>query len=185
MLFEGLIALLIARRTYLLVHGVRYSLARLLTSPLLYGVLLALTVAESALALPWFWVPVDVVCVVLGTYISAVHAERTVVFTALPQAGLEYRLTWHVGAIYLGLWIARLALEIAYFPQLLSFSSPPTTIGASSAALLVLAVVEALFSLSSGMLIGRAIGVMRARNARGGAPAEPSSAGAGPAEKTA
>lgn len=158
--FELLIIYLIARRTYRLVRGAPYQEARILTTIALYSLLLAITLLESYLLLPTYLLGVDGAIVVVAALLFVGHAERTVVFERGPQGAWTYRLSWVIGGLYLGLWVARLVLELVFFPQVLEFQT--ITAAPTLSALVALAAVDGLFALSTGLLLGRSLGVIRA-----------------------
>lgn len=160
LVFEVLIIFLVGRRAFRLVNGVTYSEGRIMTSVVLYALLFAVTLLEVYLLLPWFTLVADVGIVAFGALVFVGHAERTVVFEQKRKGVWVYRLPVLVSLIYVVLWIARLGIDLVYFPQVLEFSA--VTSVPSTDAVVALALVDGLFALSTGMLFGRSWGVIRA-----------------------
>ena len=78
-----------------------------------------------------------------------------------------------LGLAYVSLFALRTAITLLYAPQLIAFGAASTG-AVSGTALVAIGVVDALFAGSTGLLFGRAIGVVRAaRAAPEEAPARP------------
>ena len=173
-----LFVLIIARRTYLMVQGTRYSTGRLFTFAAFY-VLLFVAFAFTTLyaALGCFGSDTYPLCAlyvavpVAAAGLARPLVRRTVRFEERGDGQLYYRLPWHVPVLYLVLFVSRIVAEFAVFGLaglLFTFPLPaPPSVGA----LLVLIVVDLLFGFSLGLLLGRGIGVYEAhRDLPTGAP---------------
>jgi hypothetical protein len=185
LVFLVLIVLIIVRRTVLMIQGAQYSAPRLfafagiyilLFAALAFGTLYAAaaTWGASAYALVALYVAIPVA----AATIAAPYVARIVRFEQRGNGVWYYRLSWHVPVLYLVLFIARIVAEIVIFGLneiLVSFPPPtPSTV----TALVVLIVVDLLFGVSLGLLIGRGLGVLRAHRdllARAGVPPPPPS----------
>lgn len=177
-----LFVFIIARRTYLMVQGTRYSSGRLFVFAAFYILLFvafAFTTLYAALGywgsdtylLSVLYVAVPVAAAVL----ARPYVRRTVRFEERGDGQLYYRLPWHVPTLYLALFITRVVAEFAVFGVaglLFTFPLPaPPSVGA----LLVLVVVDLLFGFSLGLLLGRGVGVYEAhRDLPSGERAPPS-----------
>lgn len=60
---------------------------------------------------------------------------------------------------YVGLYLARVAIELVYFPWMLSLSAPPAGSSTSELAVVLLSTTDALLSLGTGLLFGNSIEV--------------------------
>ncbi len=160
---ELAIALVIVRRSYLMSQGVSYSVARLVIAPVLLVFLWVLSELESLLLTPWalpYLIALDVVILVLASLQFARVAERvTRVFEAGPGEW-RYQIGFSITVVFLVAFLVRLGLAVALFPDSLLFGSPPGGFPASEQQAVV-ATIDAIFSLSVGLLIGRAFGIHR------------------------
>jgi len=174
------IVLILARRTYLQIRGTRYSTGRLFGFAGFYALLfggLAFSTLYAAVA-TWgsnadLLVAAYVAVPVAAALLAIPYVQRIVRFEQR-NGEWYYRLSWHVPALYLGLFLARIGAEVAVFglSGLLVTYPPPTP--PSVAALVALIVVDLLFGFSLGLLFGRGIGVYRAHREL------PTDAGSGP-----
>lgn len=157
------IVLLIARRSYQMTLGVSYSIARLALLPIVIGFLWLLNVL-GALALVPGWAPY-LIAVDLAILLGAAAAftpiaeRRTVILRHGSDGSGEYRIGFSITVVFLVAFLLRLVLAIALFPQAFVFGAPVGTLPYAQA--LVLAVIDALFSLSAGLLVGRSLGIHR------------------------
>jgi len=164
----AIIVLFLARRTYSMIQGARYSATRIFVIAGFYVVLFVglayttLYVATStwgpdAAALVAAYVAVPVVAAIL----AAPYIQRIVRFEERSPGNWYYRLPWHVPALALGLFVVRYVIEFVVFGLafLTSFALPTTL---PTDLLLLLVTVDLLFGASLGLLAGRAIGVYRA-----------------------
>ena len=186
LVFLALIVLLLARRTYTLIHGALYSPGRLFgfaAFALLFFALFAGTTLYAALG-TWGWPA----WLILAPYAAAVavvallaepQVHRTARFEQRPDGTTYYRLPWPVPVLYLVLFTARLGIELVLFglSSVATFSVPSSL---PVDVLLVTIGFDLLYAGSVGLLLGRGFGTLRAwRDAQrapsgSGAPSPPS-----------
>jgi hypothetical protein len=162
-LIQLVIVLLVIRRSYAMAQGVPYSLARLAALPALIIVLWGLSELESILLTPWglpYLIALDVVILVGSSFAFAPVAQRATQVTLDSSAVGTYRIGFSITALFIVAFIARLAVAILLFPAALEFGAPPGGYP-PMAQQLVLGLIDALFSLSAGLLVGRSVGVHR------------------------
>lgn len=174
--FLAILVLILVRRTYRMVLGTAYSLARLVVFAGFYVVLFsafgALTIYTAigtwgtlgaALVAPYAGI------VVAAAILAAPYVRRIVRFERRADGRWYYRLPWAVPLLTLVLFVARFAAEIAVLGLAATTSLVlPTSLPAG--VLLVLVGIDLTFGVSVGLLIGRAIGVHRAFGALPTAP---------------
>lgn len=160
---ELVIVLLILRRSYAMARGVPYSAARLAVAPTLILVLWGLSELESLLLTPWAWpylIAADIALLVLAMLAFTRVAERMTEAARGPSGEWTYRIGLSIAALFVGAFLARLVAAVVLFPSSLGFVAlsggfPP------SQQQVALVVIDALFSLSAGLLLGRSWGVVR------------------------
>jgi len=160
---EAIIAVVIIARSVRSYQGRSLSVPVLVTFPVLIGFLWVSAEATTAYSIAWsypWWTVLDGVLVVAGAVITVPLAARVVQVYPGPDGGWMYR--YHLGLIvfYLGSWVVRLALAAYFDPSSLEFTTstgPPLSAGAAE----VMQVVEVLFSISTGLVIGRSVGTYR------------------------
>jgi len=158
-----LIVLIVARRSYFMAQGVPYSGARLAVLPALILVLWTVVELESTLLTPWalpYLIALDVSIVVVTALVFTPVAERMTQVTRDPSGGGSYRIGFALAALFVGAFIVRLAVAVALFPSSLEFGTPPGGYPPVQQQL-VLAVIDAIFSLSAGLVLARSIGIRR------------------------
>jgi len=168
-LVQVVIVAFIARRSYAMTRGVPYSATRLVAPALLVLALWALVEITSTQLTPWsipYLIGVDLaVLVATAVGISGVAARATRVDRA-PTGQWSYRIGFALAAVFVGAFALRLLLAAILFPGSLGFTAPVggyPSVGQQEA----LAVIDALFSLSVGLLVGRSVGIYRrVRSAR-------------------
>jgi len=175
-----LFVVILARRTYLMVQGTRFSVGRLFAFAGFYVLLFvafAFTTLYSALA---FWGAVTYLLLVpyaavpaAAALLAAPYVRRTVQFERRGDGAWYYRLSWHIPVLYLSLFIARTVAEVAVFGIAGILFAFPLPAPPSVAALLILVAVDLLFGFSLGLLLGRGAGVVRAHR---DLPKDPASA---------
>jgi hypothetical protein len=158
LLIAALIGLVLLRRAIAQLRGTPVSTGRLLGYAVFYGLLFALVAGvESLPILPLWSLGADIAAAAVGTWVAVGYVERTV--TIYQEGGRSmYRLGLLVPIAYLALFLGRLLLEIAIGVD--PFASASTFLSPGAAA--VLEAVDALFGFSTGLAIGRNIGVYRA-----------------------
>lgn len=162
-LITVVIALVVLRRSYLMSKGVPYSPGRLALLPALLVILWGLTEAESTLLTPWsfpYLIAADVAILLVTAYFFAGVAERATQVYEAPPGTWNYRIGFGIGIFFFVAFTARLALAAALFPASLNFGAPAGGFPPTGQQV-VLAVVDAIFSVSGGMIVGRSLGVQR------------------------
>lgn len=165
-----LFALVVARRAYAQYLGTTLSAGRLLGYAVVYPLLFVFVVGtESYPVVPLWSIGVDVAAGVVGAVLAFVYVGRRV--TVYQEGGAwMYRLGPVVPVIYIGLFLGRLGLELAI--GLNPYGPSPTALSAGT--VLVLEVVDALYGFSTGLALGRNVGVYRAWQRAAAAPPPPS-----------
>jgi len=160
------LVLILARRTYLMVQGSRFSVGRLVAFAGLYILLFAALAFSTLYSAVGTWgsdaylllVAYAALPVAAG-FLAAPYVRRVVRFELRDDGQWYYRLSWHVPVLYLSLFLARIVAEVAVFGLaglVVTFPPPaPPSVGA----LEVLVAVDLLLGLSLGLLVGRSIGV--------------------------
>jgi len=171
----ALIVYLIVRRTVAQIRGARYSTGRLIVFASFY-VLLFVVLGATTL-----WVAYTVggtagllllapyaAAVAVPAWVTAPYVQRIVKFETRESGERYYRLPPFVPVLYLGLFVVRFAFELVLFgPSLtLPTSFPPGLLD-------TLVGLDLLYGGSTGLLIGRSVGVYRAHAALRPPPAEP------------
>lgn len=169
---QAVLAIWIAARSYRSYQGRLYSPGRVMLFPVLILLLFAETEFETVVTVPWafpLWTAVDVAVVVTAALATLPLAERLVRVSRRPDGEWYYQYGIELIAFYLGLWVVRLGLAAYFDPASIEFAVPTTAL--SSTASIVVVLIQALFSISSGLVIGRAICTYRLHErARGSAP---------------
>jgi hypothetical protein len=179
--FLAIIVFILARRTYAMIQGARYSATRIFVIAGFYLVLFAVLAFTTLYAAVGTWGPDAIALLaaylavpVLAAWLSAPYIRRIVRFEERAPGVWYYRLPWHVPVLTLGLFVVRYLIEILVFgiafvtSYVLPTSLPP-------AVLVLLVAVDLLFGTSLGLMAGRGIGVHRAY---GELPKDPISPGA-------
>lgn len=176
-LLLALIAALVGVRTVRMMRGAPVSGARLVGFGLLYVVLFASVLLVDVALLPWYSYALDAVAIVAAIAVAVPYVGRRVVLERRPDGQWVYRLGALLPVVYLVLFLVRILVDL-----LLVGASPfggPTGSGGSvvlsPTAAGALIAVDALFSFSAGLLLGRNVAVYVAyrRRLRGGPAAPP------------
>jgi hypothetical protein len=174
LVFLALIVLIIGRRVAMMVRGAPVRTERILATAVLFSALFVLVLAESYFQVPWWTYAIDAAVLAVTIVLTIGYVRRHVVFEQRDGAWY-YRLHPVIVVAYLVLFVVRLALDLVVLG--INPFAPPTSGPALAGTTLVLvAVVDALFSLSTGLLIGRSVGVVleyRAKTAAGTLPTPP------------
>jgi hypothetical protein len=169
---QAVIVLVIARRSYAMSQGVPFSRARLVLVPILILTLWGVSELESIFLTPWalpYLIVLDV-AILAGTSLGSTPVAERMTSVGRDAAGnWTYRIGFSLAALFLLAFVARLALAIALFPNSLQFGAPANGYP-PAAQQAVLAVIDAIFSVSAGLLVGRSLGVLRKWNS---APSSP------------
>lgn len=160
---EAILVIWIAVRSYRSYQGRRYSSGRVVVFPILIFLLFLLTESETVLTVPWafpVWTAIDFAVLVAAALATLPMAARLVQVTQRSDGAWYYQYGIELIAFYLGLWVVRLGLAIYYDPASIEFV-PPTGAPLSAAASDVLVLIQGLFAISSGLVIGRGLGTYR------------------------
>lgn len=160
-LLLALIVLLVGRRAVAMARGTPVSVARLVLTTLLFLLLFAFLAVEELFLLPVYAVAADVAVVGIVGVLAVPFVERRVTVYRDPVAGWSFRLGLVVPALYLGLFALRFALDFVVVGED-PFGPPVTSVSLSPVALVTLAIVDALFAASAGLLVARSAGIYRA-----------------------
>jgi hypothetical protein len=162
-LIQLVIVLLIVRRSYAMTRGVPYSGFRLSFVAGLILFLWAVTELESTFLTPWavpYLIALDI-AILIGTSLAFTPvAERMTEAYRAPSGRWSYRIGFSLAALFVGAFVIRLSVAILLFPSSLAFGSPSGGFPPIQQQI-VLGVVDALFSLSAGLLVARSIGIHR------------------------
>lgn len=154
-----LIVLIVGRRVVGMVQGTVLSVPRLFGFAALFVALWVIVVFGSLPTPPWYSLLADLVAVVATVVTSTPLVERRVVLEHRPNGDWIYKLPVVVPALYLGLFVVRVVVEL--------FVVGTTPFGGGATVMLsptqsaILEVVDALFSISVGLLVARSWAVYR------------------------
>ena len=174
-IIQVFIVLIVVRRSYFMTKGVPYSAARLVALPVLILILWTVSELESLLLTPWalpYLVALDAAILVLTTLAFTPIAERMTQVTRDPSGAGTYRIGFSLAALFVGAFLIRITVAVALFPTSLEFGTPPGGFPPAQQQV-VLAVIDAIFSLSAGLVLARFLGIRRKWNL---APTSPGSA---------
>jgi hypothetical protein len=160
---QVLIVLLVIRRSYRMTQGVRYSVARLVLLPILVLFLWGLIELESLLLTPWavpYLIVADLAIVVATTFGFAGVAERMTHVERRDSGEWWYQIGFSLAALFAVLFVVRLAVALVLFPSSLEYGSTPGGFPPLEQQW-VIAVIDAMFSASVGLLLGRSLGIHR------------------------
>ncbi|MGD0588413.1 MAG: hypothetical protein ABSA63_06445 [Thermoplasmata archaeon] len=164
---QVVIVLIIVRRSYYMTRGVPYSGLRLAVLPALILILWVLSELESLLLTPWalpYLIVLDL-AILIGTALGFTPvAERMTEVTREASGVGSYRIGFSLAALFVGAFVVRIGVAIVLFPSSLEFGSPPGGFPPTQQQL-VLGVIDAIFSLSAGLVLARSIGIRRKWNA--------------------
>jgi hypothetical protein len=168
LIFVGVLIVVLARRTYLLIQGVPYSPVRLFAFAglafVFYGLFVSTTLFAALNAwggVAWGLLAPYALVVAAAALLAAPHVRRTVKFERRGDGQIYYRLPWLVPTLYLVFFAARFSLEIVLF-GFGSFSTFSPRTGLSTTAVAALVGFDHVYGASLGLLIGRGLGVRRA-----------------------
>ena len=163
LLLEGLIAALILYRSIRTYRGRVLSVARLVSFPILALLLWVPAEWETAITVPWtfpLWTAVDVGLVVLAAVATLPLAGRLLAVFRDPDGQWMYRYGIELISFYLAIWVLRLVLAVYFDPASLEFSTGPLPLLTATAAV-AMQLVQALLSISTGLLVGRSVSTYR------------------------
>lgn len=164
----AILVLIIARRTYLNLHGARYAPGRMFAwagFALLFFVAFAATTIYAALGswgpIAWLLTVPYVVTAVIAAAVTYPHVRKVVRFDRRDAGPVFYMLPWLVPVTYFVLYTARLVVEVVIFglASIASFSFPTSL---PTGTLVVVIGFDLLYAVSVGLLFGRGLAVRRA-----------------------
>jgi|SRR5271157_5127602 len=164
---QVVIVLIVVRRSYFMTRGVPYSGVRLAALPVLILILWLVSELESILLTPWalpYLIALDSAILILTALAFTPVAERMTKVTRDSSRAGSYRIGFSLAALFVGAFVVRLTVAVVLFPTSLEFGSPPGGFPAAEQQV-VLAVVDAIFSFSAGLVLARSIGIRRKWNA--------------------
>lgn len=169
---QVIIVLFIIFRAIRVYRGRALSPPMLFAFPVLTTLIFAATEAETVASIPSaypLWALVDTAAMVAAALVTVPLAPRFVHVWKDDSGQFFYRYGIELIAFYLGMWVVRFALAAVYDPSSLAFdfSTPTTLSGTTATAMLI---VQGLFAVSSGVVIGRAIGTFRLYLRKAGPP---------------
>jgi hypothetical protein len=163
--FVALLGLVILRRAYAVTHGARISTARLAFLPVFYVIIYVAELAALGLGgvgtslatRLYISFAADAALVAVGAYVAYGYTLRHLqIYRAEGDADWWYRLNPLLPVAYVVLFFARVAIETVLLGET-PFAIPSTSAleGLSTLALGLFFLVDALWGLSTGFLVGR------------------------------
>lgn len=153
-------ALIVGRRVVRMVQGAPLSVGRLVAFAAVYLALCALALGTDVLIEPW-WVGLIDAALIVGIALTLPSAiESSVSVYRGPGGGWYYKMGVWVPIVYLVLFIARIVIEIGVL-GIDPFAFSPFTASFTTQQLTLLALVDALFAVSTGLLVARSVAVYR------------------------
>ncbi len=167
LLILALIVFVFVRRTYAMIRGMRLSVGRLVGYGIVYTGLFVLTIALSAGSTPWYYFVVDAALLAVAALLAASYVREHVVLERRPPDGAwYYRLHPWIPITYILLFVVRVGISLAVLGPDAFDLGPTTSTALTSGEVLLLQVVDALFAISTGFLVGRSAGVYLAYRRR-------------------
>ena len=160
---QVVIVLLIVRRSYAMTQGVPFSSLRLVVLPALILALWGFSELESIFLTPWalpYLIVLDLAILIVTALAFTPVAERMTQMQREPPGGWSYRIGFSLAALFVGAFVIRLTVALVLFPSSLEFGSPPGGFPPMQQQV-VLGVIDALYSVSAGLLVARSIGIHR------------------------
>lgn len=167
----GLFAVLVVVRSVRMARGAPVSEARLIGYGVFYVFLVGSVLLFSGTVLPVYSYALDGVALALAFAAATPYVARRVELTQRPDGRWVYRLGWALPVVFLALFLARFAVDLLVLGPT-ALAGPPGAAVASVSPLTVdtLVLVDALFSASAGLLLGRNVAVYLAYRRRREAP---------------
>jgi hypothetical protein len=144
-------------------QGVPFSVRRLAVAPGLILILWTLSELESILLTPWavpYLVTVDVTIVIVATLAFSRITEGMTEVKQGASGEWSFRIGISIAMLYLGVFLVRLTLTVILFPSSLEFGSTPGGFPPLPQQI-ALGVIDAIYSVSTGLLLGRSMGIAR------------------------
>jgi hypothetical protein len=153
-------ALIVGRRVVRMVQGAPLSIGRLMAFAAVYLALCALALGADLLIEPW-WVGLVDAALIVGIALSLPSAiESSVSVYRGPGGGWYFKMGVWVPVVYLALFITRIVIEIGVL-GIDPFAYSPFSVTFSTEQLTLLAIVDGLFAVSTGLLVARSVAVYR------------------------
>ncbi|MGI0053858.1 MAG: hypothetical protein ACRECR_06365, partial [Thermoplasmata archaeon] len=168
----ALIAVILVRRIYLMQAGSRVSSGRLFAFTGLYVALFALTIGTTVALLPLYGTVADLIVLAVSAALVLPHTRGAVRFDRRPDGYWYYRVGSAIIVSYVVLLLVRWGVEFGLLGiDPLVYPPPISSLTAFQVGLLE--VVDLLFAVSTGLLLGRNLGVYLAFLRRPPEPASP------------
>ncbi|HKV90846.1 MAG TPA: hypothetical protein VJQ43_06620 [Thermoplasmata archaeon] len=174
----ALILVFLARRIVGMVRGAPVSPPRLFGFAILFTFLFVVGILSTFSEMPPWTYALDAAVVVAASVLATWYVQRIVVIERRND-GWYYRLGVAIPVAYVALFATRLVLDVAVL-GIDPFAPPMRGPVLTGTTLLVLATVDALFAFSTGLLIGRSLGVYLEFRKNAGAQVPPSAPAAPP-----
>jgi hypothetical protein len=162
-LIQVVVALVVIRRSFAMARGVPYSPLRLAVLPALVLFLWGVSELESTLLTPWaspYLIGLDLAIVVATTISFARIAERATQVSSGESGSWSYQIGFSLAALFIGVFVVRLAIAVVWFPGALEFGKPPGGFPPVEQQI-VLGFIDSLLSVGVGLLVGRSLGIRR------------------------
>jgi hypothetical protein len=151
------VGLIVVRRVFMMVQGTAVRPGRIVGVAVLFTALFVLVLASSYFQVPWWSFVLDGAVLVVAAIATTAYVREHVVFE-WRNGQWYYKLHPIIIGAYLLLFVVRLAIDLVVLN--INPVAPPTTGPMlTGTTLLLVAAVDALFGLSTGLLIGRSVGV--------------------------
>lgn len=158
LVFVAIFALLIGRRVVLMVRGAPVRPERMFAFALLFVAIFVLVIATSITQLPLWTYGLDAIVAAAAGVAATIGVRQRVVFEF--RHGLwYYKLGVGILVLYLVLFVARLALDAVVLGVDPFASMPPSVGSLTSLDGKTVAIINGLFAVSTGLLVGRTVGV--------------------------
>ena len=174
----AIIVVVIARRVVGMVRGAPVSPPRLFGFAILFGFLFVVGIFSTLSQLPVWTYGLDAAVVVVASVLATWYVQRIVVIE-WRNGAWYYRLGVVIPVVYIALFATRLALD-AVVLGIDPFAPPMGGPVLTGTKLGLVTVVDALFAFSTGLLVGRSVGVYLEYKKKAAAGPPPASATAPP-----
>jgi hypothetical protein len=172
-IIELVIVLVIIRRSYAMTQGVPYSAIRLAVLPALIVLLWGGNAFESIYLTPWavpYLIALDVAILIGVSYAFTPMAARMTHVERDSSGNGSFRIEFSLAALFVVAFVIRIGLAVVLFPSSLEYGAPPGGFPPVQQQL-VIAVIDAIFSLSAGLVVARSVGIRAKWDSSGdGAP---------------
>ncbi|MGI0054929.1 MAG: hypothetical protein ACREB9_03315 [Thermoplasmata archaeon] len=158
------VSFVFVRRIIATQRGARISEVRFVIYSAFVVAIFGLTILTGALVLPIWEIPVDLAVLAAFVGVGAIYVGRRVRIVEQAPGEWVYLLGPLVPILYLALFLTRLSLDFIVL-NVSPFTFTLTSSGLTPFAAATLAIVDLLFAVSTGLVVGRTIGVYRAYRA--------------------